>query len=54
MPAFYLVIILAIVAFWFLSASIFKPLGKYFYEIFKDVQNAIKNENEGEKKNENE
>ena len=41
MIAFYLVFILAIVAFWFLSASMFKPLGKYFYKIFKDVKDAM-------------
>lgn len=48
MPAFYILVILALVAFWFLASFLFKPLGKLGWRIWKDAADAI---NEEDKEN---
>ncbi len=51
--AFYLMVVMAIIAFWFLLAFVFKPVGKFLYKIFKDAEDAMKDEDETERKEEN-
>ena len=52
---FYLLIIVAVVALWFLLAFLFKPVGKFFNKLNEDVKDAMelneeeKNENKNEK-----
>ena len=43
-PAFLIIVILAAVAFWFLSSFVFVPLGKLLYRIWKDMIDAINKE----------
>jgi hypothetical protein len=47
---FWLGVVLALVALWFLACFLFKPLGKFLSRIFNDAVESleIKNENEGE------
>lgn len=44
---FYLLIVVAIVVFWFLLAFVFKPFGRILYRIFKDTQDVL-NEDEAQ------
>lgn len=50
--AFYLMVVMAIIAFWFLLAFVFKPVGKFLYKIFKDAEDAMKDEEKTERKEE--
>lgn len=50
MPVFYILVFLAAVLLWFLLSSVFKPLGKLGYRIYKDAEDAITEEDD---KNEN-
>lgn len=38
---FYLLIIMALVALWFMLTGIFKPFGKYLYRIYKDTRDVM-------------
>ena len=53
-PAFILIVLLAVVALWFLLSFAFKPLGKFFYRIWKDAKDAINEEDNAENKNKKE
>lgn len=49
MFAFWFLVFLTIVAFVFLASSIYKPLGAFFLCIFKEVTDAVSEEdNKGE------
>ena len=39
--AFYVLVIIALVAVWFGLTCIFKPLGKYLYKIYKDTKDTM-------------
>ena len=43
-PAFILIVLIALVALWFLLAFAFRPLGKLIYRIWKDADDAINKE----------
>ena len=50
---FWLLVIIALVAFWFMACALFKPLGSFLSHIFNDAVECLdiedtKNENEGE------
>lgn len=46
---FYLLVIIALIGLWFGLTSIFKPLGKYLYNIYKDTKEVmIEKEKENE------
>lgn len=47
--AFYILVILAATALWFLCSFLFKPLGKFFTKIFKDTKDIINEQDEKEK-----
>lgn len=44
MPAFYILVILGLIVFWFLASFLFKPFGKLGYRIWKDAKDAIEEE----------
>jgi hypothetical protein len=51
---FWLLIIIALVAFWFMACILFKPLGSFISKIFNDAVECLdieetKNEGENEK-----
>lgn len=50
--AFYLLTVIAIIAFWFLLAFVFKPVGKFLYKVFKDAMNAMEDEDNDETRGE--
>ena len=46
---FYLLILIALVGLWFALTGIFRPLGKYLYNIYKDTKDVmIEKEKENE------
>lgn len=47
-PVLLILIVLALIALWFLLAFLFKPLGSLIYKIFKDAMDEI-NEEDKEK-----
>lgn len=49
MPGFYILLVIALVAIWFLGAFLFKPLGGFFGKIGKDAIDIIKEEDKEEK-----
>lgn len=48
--AFVLLVILAAVAMWFLLSFAFRPIGKFFYRIWKDAVDEINKNDESEEK----
>lgn len=40
-PVFWLLVVLAAIAVWFLGSFIFYPFGKYLYRVWKDAMNEI-------------
>ena len=54
MPVFYLLVIIGVIALWFLLAFLFKPIGKFFHRLGEDVKDAMDlNDNNNEDKKEN-
>lgn len=49
MVALYILLVLGVVALWFLLSCIYRPLGKFIYRIGKDAVDEI---NKDEKKEE--
>lgn len=49
-PVFVLLVILAAVAVWFLLSFAFRPIGKFFYRIWKDAVDEINKNDESEEK----
>ena len=39
--AFYILLIIGIVLIWFLLAGIFKPIGKWVFGLYKDVEDVM-------------
>lgn len=52
MPAFYILVILAVILLWFLLSFIFKPLGKLGYRLWKDAKDAMTEEDKNDDKEE--
>lgn len=52
-PAFILIVLIALVALWFLLSFAFRPLGKFIYRIWKDADDAMNKEDEEENKDNN-
>ena len=51
-PAFVILVILAVIALWFLLSFVFFPLGKVIYRIGKDaIDEMNREENKEEKEN---
>lgn len=48
---FWLLVILAAIAFWFMAAFLFYPLGRFLYRLWKDATDELSKE-EKEKENE--
>lgn len=48
-PAFILLVLLGAVAVWFLLSFAFRPIGRFFYRIWKDAVDSIKKEEREEK-----
>lgn len=46
-PAFILLVLLGVVAVWFLLSFAFIPIGKFVYRIWRDAVDSIKEESEG-------
>ena len=44
-PVFWLLIVIATIFLWFLLAFLYKPIGKFFYRIWKDAIDEINNNN---------
>ena len=40
-PAFVLLVVLGLIALWFLLSFLYKPLGKFVYQIGKDAMDEI-------------
>lgn len=49
-PAFVFLVILAAVAVWFLLSFAFRPIGRFFYRIWKDAVDEINKNDENEEK----
>lgn len=43
---FYLMVVMAIIALWFLLAFVFKPFGNFLYRLFEDAVNAMEDKKE--------
>ena len=52
MPVFWILVILAACLLWLLASSVYKPLGKLGYRIWKDSQDAMNEDDENEYKKE--
>lgn len=48
-PAFILLVLLGAVAVWFLLSFAFRPIGMFFYRIWKDSVDSINKEESEEK-----
>lgn len=48
-PVFWLLVIIAAIALWFLSSILFRPLGKYVSKIFNDTVDIINDKEDEEK-----
>lgn len=44
-PVFWLLIVIATIFLWFLLAFLYRPIGKFFYRIWKDAIDEINNNN---------
>ena len=49
-PVFILIVLLGLVALWFLLSFVYRPLGKFIYRIWKDADDAMNKEDEKENK----
>lgn len=38
---FYVIVAIAVVLFWFLCSFGYKPIGKFFYRLYKDARDEI-------------
>lgn len=44
-PIFWLLVVIATIFLWFILAFLYRPIGKFFYRIFKDAIDEINNNN---------
>lgn len=49
-PVFVLLVILVAIAAWFLLSFAFRPIGRFFYRIWKDAVDEINKKDESEEK----
>lgn len=42
-PIFWMLVIISLILLWFLLAFLFKPIGNFFYRIWKDAIDEIEN-----------
>lgn len=49
-PVFIFLVILGVVALWFLLSFTFVPIGRFFYKIWNDVIDEINKKDESEEK----
>ena len=49
---FWILLLAAVVFMYFLLALLFRPIGKFFMRLYKDVENEIKKEDNKEKEKE--
>ena len=42
-PIFWILVIISLILLWFLLAFLFKPIGTFFYRIWKDAIDEIEN-----------
>lgn len=49
-PVFVFLVILVAVAIWFLLSFAFRPIGRFFYRIWKDAVDEINRSEESEEK----
>lgn len=49
-PVFVLLVVLAAAAVWFLLSFAFRPIGRFFYRIWKDAVDEINKNDESEEK----
>lgn len=47
---FYVIVVIAVVLLWFLCSFVYKPIGKFFYRLYKDARDEIVG-NDTEKEN---
>ena len=52
MPVFYILVFIAACLLWLLLSSVYKPLGKLGYRLWKDAEDAMNEEDEEENKKE--
>lgn len=43
-PVFYILFIIGLILLWFLLAILFKPIGIFVHQIFKDVSDIVSEE----------
>lgn len=46
MPAFYILVFLAVLILFFLLSGLYRPLGKFFGTIFRDAKRIIEEEDD--------
>lgn len=51
-PVFVFLVIVSVVAVWFLLSFAFRPIGRFFYRIWKDAIDEINKNDESEEKEE--
>ena len=51
-PALLVLIAIGVILIYLLASFLYRPIGKFFYRIFKDVKDAIKDEEEENEENE--
>ena len=52
MPVFYILVLIAAYLLWLLLSSVYKPLGKLGYRIWKEHKDAMNEDDENENKKE--
>lgn len=50
MPAFYILVAIGLVFLWFLLAFMFKPIGRFFYRLWSDAEDAMNDDDNTEQK----
>lgn len=48
MPVFTFLVFIGVIFLWFLLAFLFKPVGRFFYRLFKDVKDEMTTEDKKE------
>lgn len=43
---FYLLVIMALVALWYMLSGMFRPMGRYLYRMYKDTKDIMTEEDE--------
>lgn len=48
--AFYILVSIGLALLWFILAFLFKPIGRFFYRLWSDVEDAINDDDNTEQK----